>query len=146
MNIKDLKAKEVNSAHVVYDEDYNVKFILRFIEKPEMTRLNGQFTRMKFNPKTHAREEELDIEGLRKRICELGVAGWSGITPRWLATVMPIDLDAIENMDAEIDFTLENLEQLCENVYGLDGWIFENVRNGENFNKNLAHKEEQIKN
>jgi hypothetical protein len=146
MNIKDLKAKEVKSAPVTYDEDFNVKFILNYIEKSEMTRLNGQFTRTKFNPKSHSKEEELDVEGLRKRICEIGVAGWSGVTPRWLSTVMPIDTDAVEDMDAEIVFNQENLEQLCDSVYGLDGWIFENVRNGENFNKNSAHKEDQLKN
>lgn len=146
MNIKDLKAKEVKSAMVTYDEDFKVKFLLNYIEKSEMTRLNGQFTRTKFNPKSHSKEEELDIEGLRKRICEIGVSGWAGITPRWLSTVMPIDADGIGNMDEEIAFSQENLTDLCDAIYGLDGWIFENVRNGEHFNKNQAHKDDQIKN
>lgn len=146
MNIKDLKAKEVKSAMVTYDEDFKVKFNLNYIEKSEMTRLNGQFTRTKFNPKSHSKEEELDIEGLRKRICEIGVTGWSGVTPRWLATVMPIDADGIGNMDEEIPFSQENLTDLCDAIYGLDGWIFENVRAGEHFNKIQAHKDNQIKN
>lgn len=146
MNIKDLKAKEVKSAMVTYDEDFKVKFLLNYIEKSEMTRLNGQFTRTKFNPKSHSKEEEVDIEGLRKRICEIGVSGWAGITPRWLSTVMPIDADGIGNMDEEIPFSQENLTDLCDAIYGLDGWIFENVRNGEHFNKNQAHKDDQIKN
>jgi hypothetical protein len=146
MNIKDLKAKEVKSAMVTYDEDFKVKFNLNYIEKSEMTRLNGQFTRTKFNPKSHSKEEELDIEGLRKRICEIGVSGWAGVTPRWLSTVMPIDADGIGNMDEEIAFSQENLTDLCDAIYGLDGWIFENVRNGEHFNKNQAHKDDQVKN
>lgn len=146
MNIKDLKAKEVKSAMVTYDEDFKVKFLLNYIEKSEMTRLNGQFTRTKFNPKSHSKEEELDIEGLRKRICEIGVSGWAGVTPRWLSTVMPIDTATVTNLDEEIAFTQENLTDLCESIYGLDGWIFENVRAGEHFNKNQAHKDDQAKN
>ena len=146
MKIRDIKKESVDSALVMYDEDHKVGFILKFIDKSEMTRLNGQFTRSKFNPKSHQKEEELDIEGLRKRIGELGVAGWQGITPRWLSTIIPIDTSKIEDMDEEIPFSLEELEDLLSSAYGLDGWIFENVRNGENFNKNPAHKADQLKN
>jgi len=146
MKISQIRAKTVASAEVVYDEDFNVKFKLNYIDKAEMTRLNGQFTKQKFNPKSHQKEEDLDIEGLRKRICEIGVCGWSGVTPRWLSTIMPVDMSSVENPDEEIPFSLEELEELTTTAYGLDGWIFENVRNGENFNKNQAHKEEQVKN
>lgn len=146
MKISEIRAKGVATATVVYDEDFGVKFKLNYIDKAEMSKLNGQFTKSKFNPKTHQKEEDLDIEGLRKRICELGVVGWEGVTPRWLATLMPIDMDAVESPDKEIEFSLDELEELTSSTYGLDGWIFENVRNGENFNKNLAHKEAQIKN
>lgn len=144
MNIKDLKAKEIKSVLVTYDADYNVKFALNYIDKSEMTRLNGQFTRLKFNPKTHNKDEELDTEGLTKRICELGVAGWSGVTPRWLSTLIPIDMSSVADMDEEIPFSQENLQELFKSVFGLEGWIFENVRNGESFNK--SDKEAQIKN
>lgn len=146
MKISEIRAKSVATATVVYDEDFGVKFKLNYIDKAEMSKLNGQFTKSKFNPKTHQKEEDLDIEGLRKRICELGVVGWEGVTPRWLATLMPIDMDAVESPDEEIEFSLDELEELTSSAYGLDGWIFENVRNGENFNKSLAHKEAQIKN
>lgn len=145
MKIADIKAKEVPSAKVVYDEDYGVKFHLKYIEKSEMTRLNGQFTKSKFNPRTHQKEEDLDVEGLRKRICEMGVCGWEGVTPRWLSTVMPVDLKDIKNPDEEITFDHEQLEELTNCIYGLDGWLFENVRNGENFNQHIAHRD-QIKN
>jgi len=46
-------------------------------------------------------------------------------------------------MDEEIPFSQENLQELFKSVFGLEGWIFENVRNGESFNKD---KEAQIKN
>ncbi len=147
MKISEIKAKSVSSALVTYDEDFGVKFNLNYIDKAEMTRLNGQFTKSKFNPKTHNRDEDLDIEGLRKRICEIGVCGWVGVTPRWLATIIPIDTDAIgDKMDEEISFSLEELEDLTKAAFGIDGWIFENVRNGENFNKDQKHKDAQVKN
>ena len=146
MKTSEIVSKSVSSAEVTYDENFGVKFLLNYIDKTEMTRLNGQFTKSKFNPKSHQKEEDLDIEGLKKRICEIGVKGWKGVTPRWLSTMIPIDMDKVENPDEEIPFSLEELEDLTKYSYGLDGWIFENVRDGENFNKNITHKEDQLKN
>lgn len=146
MNIGSLRAKSDVLSDVVYDKDYGVRFKLKYVDKTTMTKLNGQFTEVKFNPRSHQKEEELNVEGLRKRICEIGVVGWEGVTPRWLSTVMPIDVEEVEDLDEPIEFNQKNLNELCDVAYGLDAWIFENVRNGENFNKNIKKVEDELKN
>lgn len=147
LNISDLKAKSVKCVDVVYDDSRNVSFKLNFIDKKEINRLNQQFTKMKFNPKTHQREEELDVDALRQEICRIGVCGWKGITLRWLQDQMPIDSETItgKDLDEEIDFSQENLNEICNSVYGLDSWIFEQVRDAENF-KAVVAQQEQVKN
>lgn len=147
LNISTLKAKSVKCAEVVYDESRKISFKLNFMDKKELNRLNQQFTKMKFNPKTHQREEELDVEALRQEICRLGVCGWNGVTLRWLQDQMPMDESQLvgKDLDEEIEFSQENLNALCESVYGLDSWIFEQVRDAENFKSVVAHQE-QVKN
>lgn len=147
LNISELKSKSPKVAEVTYDESRNIKLKLNFIDKKELNRLNQQFTKMKFNPKTHQKEEELDVEELRKEICRIGVCGWSGITLRWLQDQFPLNEELIagQNLDEEVEFTQENLNALCESVYGLDSWIFEQVRDGENF-KSVVAQANQLKN
>ena len=87
LNLSDIVSKNPNSSFVTYDESRNVSFELKFIDKKELNRLNQQFTKMQFNPKTHQREEQLDVDALRKEICRLGVIGWKGITLRWLIEI-----------------------------------------------------------
>ena len=146
LKIANIIAKTVPSAFVKYDEDFGVEFDLLFIQKEELNKITGQFTKMKFNPKTHQKDEVIDSDGLRNRICEKCVKGWKGVTPRWLATMFPIDKEEVEDMEEEIEFSQENLTTIIEKAYGLDGWIFVNVRNGANFNRSQEHKDEQIKN
>ncbi len=147
LNLSEIVSKNPKSALVKYDESRNVAFELKFIDKKELNRLNQQFTKMKFNPKTHQKEEELDVEALRKEICRLGVIGWKGITLRWLIDQVPIDEESIKgkDLDEEIEFSQDNLNFLCEALYGIDNWIFDSVRNAENF-KAVEAQSAQIKN
>ena len=147
LNLSDIVSKNPNSSFVTYDESRNVSFELKFIDKKELNRLNQQFTKMQFNPKTQQREEQLDVDALRKEICRLGVIGWKGITLRWLIDQVPIDPAAIEgkDLDEEIDFSQDNLNFLCDKLYGIDNWIFDSVRNAENF-KAVEAQKAQVKN
>ena len=134
LNLSDIVSKNPNSSFVTYDESRNVSFELKFIDKKELNRL-------------HQREEQLDVDALRKEICRLGVIGWKGITLRWLIDQVPIDPAAIEgkDLDEEIDFSQDNLNFLCDKLYGIDNWIFDSVRNAENF-KAVEAQKAQVKN
>ncbi len=143
--ISKIRANDGLVADVVYDESHGVSFKLKFIDKSTLLKLNGQFSRMKFNPRTHTKDEELDIDGLKRRLYELGVLGWSGVTARWLSTVMAINLDLVDDIDKEIPFTQEDLIEIADST-AIDGWLIENIKEISNFNGGQIPVEEQLKN
>lgn len=120
--------KSVKVDRVVFDKDWDVSFDLSFLNKTELQKMTSRHTSIKINRKTHNKEEDLDIENLRKEMCERCVHGWHGVTYRYLQTIMPIDVSEVENLDEEIEFSQETLMQVIENSYDLDGWIFETVK------------------
>lgn len=143
--ISKIRANDGLVADVVYDESHGVSFKLKFIDKSTLLKLNGQFSRMKFNPRTHTKDEELDTDGLKRRLFELGVLGWSGVTARWLSTVMAINLDLVDDIDKEIPFTQEDLIEITDST-AIDGWLIENIKEISNFNGGQIPVEEQLKN
>lgn len=143
--ISKIRANDGLVADVVYDESHGVSFKLKFIDKSTLLKLNGQFSRMKFNPRTQTKDEELDIDGLKRRLYELGVLGWSGVTARWLSTVMAINLDLVDDIDKEIPFTQEDLIEITDST-AIDGWLIENIKEISNFNGGQIPVEEQLKN
>ena len=147
LNIGEIKAKSVNETEVVYDDSRNISFTLRYVDRKKLNDLNKQFTKTKFNPKTHVKEEVVDYEALRDEICRTCVTGWKGVTLGWLQTQMPIDAETVKanGVDTEIDFSEENLKELVTSGNGIDTWILEQVRDPENF-KGIVAQQEQVKN
>ena len=80
-----------------------------------------------------------------RRLYELGVLGWSGVTARWLSTVMAINLDLVDDIDKEIPFTQEDLIEITDST-AIDGWLIENIKEISNFNGGQIPVEEQLKN
>lgn len=146
MNLRELlvKSEEKKPVPVTYDKDWGVSFDMLFLSKPELQKLVGRHTKTTFNPKTHVREEELDAIAMRREICEKCVKGWTGVTYKWLSSIMTIDVAKIENIDAVLPFNQENLATLLEEAYGLDTWILDTVRDAANFQE--KKKDAEVKN
>lgn len=144
LNLGEIKAKSALEADVVYDDSRNISFTLKYVDRKRLNDLNKQFTSLKFNPKTHQREENVDYEGLRNEICRSHVLGWKGVTLGWLQTQMPIDPEVVKanGANTEVDFSEENLKELVTSGNGIDTWILEQVRDPENFKGVIEHKEE----
>ena len=147
LNLGEIKAKNVTESEVVYDDSRHISFTLKYVDRKKLNDLNKQFTKTKFNPKTHQKEESVDYEALRDEICRTCVIGWKGVTLGWLQTQMPIDPEVVKKngIDAEIDFDEENLKELVSSGNGIDTWILEQVRDPENF-KGIVAQKEQVKN
>ncbi len=137
MRLSDVAVKN-NVAPVLYDDTFKVSFDLMFLPKRELQKITSANTRMKPNPKTHVMEESLDADAVRKEICQMCVKGWKNITYKWLANHINIDLTKV-NPDEELPFSQDNLADLMDMMYGLDGWIFDAVKTAANF------KDEQVK-
>jgi len=126
---------------VAYDEKANVYFEMAFLPKSELQKITHLNTRMKPNPKTHNMEEELDAEKVGKEIRQRCVKGWKGMTYRWLSNHIVIDLNKIEDPDAELEFSAENLEDLTKEMYGIDSWLFDAVKSAANFQTKVDEAE-----
>ena len=140
MRLSDVISKNDVSGIVLYDEDMKVGFDLVFLQKRKLQEITASNTKMKSNPKTHVMEEVMDAEAVRKEICALCVKGWVGMTYKWLSKFIPVDFTQVKPED-ELPFTQDNLKDLMDNMYGLDGWVFESVKNAANF-KDEATKAE----
>lgn len=150
LNLNDLAVDNELTADVEYDADNKVSFTLKYIDKDDLTRLQGKCTaKDKFNSKTHQREDIVDYEKLKKEVCKLGVLGWKGVTLNWIQSINPrIDLSKYseEDLNKEIKFSQDNLMFVCNSGYsGIDLWIFDNVRDAKNFTE-IKNSEEELKN
>lgn len=134
--------KEKVTKDVVYDKDWNIKFKLVFLSKPELQALIGKHTKVDWN-KQHQKEETLNAEKLTEEILDTCVKGWSGLTYEWLQQHIPLDMSKIDNPKAEIEFSRENLNTIVKNAFGIDSWILESVKNAANFSEKF---QEQVKN
>ena len=143
ISLASLVKKERSVKEVLYDKDWNVYFKLAYLSRQELQSMIGRNTKITFDPKTHSKEEKLDAEALSKEIAKTCVMGWTGVTFEWLAKVMNLDLSAIENVKDTLEFNQENLQELLTNTYGIEGWIFDTVKDAANFSEK---KDEEAKN
>jgi hypothetical protein len=127
---------------VLYDKDWKISFKVAYLSRTELQSMIGRNTKIDFDPKTHEKVEKLNAESLSKEIADTCVLGWEGVSHKWLATVMPIDIpEGKEN--EELEFSKENLETLLKNTYGIESWIFDTVKDAANFS---AKKDAEVKN
>lgn len=142
MNLKELVVKEVIK-DVVYDKDYNVVVKLKYIPRSEVQNIMNRNTKIEFNKKTHKSEEVLDGEKLTKDMARTVVKGWTGITYKYLSTVVVLDMSKITDPEAEVEFSDDNLMFLIEQSYDFGSWLIDTVRDASNFSEK---KEAEIKN
>lgn len=143
ISLSSLVKKDRAVKEVMYDKDWKVFFKLAYLSRTDLQAMIGRNTKMDFDPKTHEKIEKLNAEALSKEIADTCILGWKGVTYKWLATVMAIDLSSIKNVDEELEFTRENLNDLLKNTYGIESWIFDTVKDAANFSEK---KEAETKN
>ena len=139
MGLKDI-IKKNRVSEVPFDEKFGVLFQLEFLHKSELQKITALYTKKTVNPHTRQMEDDLDFEKMKKVIFERCVKGWKGMTYRWLATKIPIDMSSV-NPDDEYQFSQENLAELVEVMYGLDSWIFDAVKDAANFQDEMEKAE-----
>lgn len=134
---------------VVFDEEKNVSFKLRYVDKDELNEMTDKRTKTAFNPKTHQKEDKTDYKKLKEDICKAGVLGWKGVTLSWLKGLNPrFDVSGYkkEQLKEEIAFSQENLLFVIDQSYsGIDAWIIDNIKEPKNFEE-IETLEEDVKN
>ena len=102
------------------------------LSRKELVNLRKKCTTNKFNRKTRAFEESLDDEKFVKEFTEATVKGWRGLKLKYLEDLVLVDLKN-NDVNAELDYNLENAQHLVENSSEFDNWLNEVVFDLENF-------------
>ena len=102
------------------------------LSRKELVALRKKCTQNKFNRKTRAFEESLDENKFVKEFTKSTVLNWKGLQLGYLEDLLLVDLNG-KDPSVELDFTLDNAEQLVENSSEFDNWLNEVVFDLENF-------------
>jgi len=102
------------------------------LSRKELVNLRKKCTQSKFNRKTRAFEESLDDEKFVKEFSEATIKNWKGLKLSYLEDLILVDLKG-QNLEDEMEYTLENALVLVENSSEFDNWLNEVVFDLENF-------------
>ena len=109
------------------------------LSRKELVALRKKCTTNKFNRKTRGFEESLDDEKFIKEFTEATVKGWKGLKLKYLEDLLLVDLKG-QDTDSELDYSMENAQQLVENSSEFDNWLNEVVFDLEHFRSNNPRK------
>jgi hypothetical protein len=115
-------------------EGFSVK--LTFLSREELLKIRKKATTTKFNRKTRQPEDDLDEELFLKAYVGSVVKGWKGLKYKFLADFILVDLDGVEDLGAELDYSDENALVMMKNSNEFDTWVSEMVGDLSNFTKN----------
>ena len=122
---------------------------LRFLTKNSLRDMSKNFTRTR--TKRGQVEEEFDDEGFQEEYVSRAIVDWSGLKYRYLAKLLPVDLNEVEklaksedkNLDDELEYTHENAMTLIQESTDFDGFVTRMMSDVENFTKR-QYKENEI--
>ncbi|CAM0079554.1 hypothetical protein VPHD51_0012 [Vibrio phage D51] len=83
----------------------------------------------KLDPQSGYPVETIDQEKWNTEFCKQTITGWKGLTYGTLATLMLIDESKIEDLDAEVEYTVDNAELLLKHSKVFDQWVNSRISN-----------------
>ena len=131
MELKNLLV-DVKTAWVEFPGLDGFEVELANLSRKELLNLRKKCTSNKFNRKTRAFEEVMDDEKFVKEFSQSTVKGWKGLKLKYLEDLILVNLDG-QDLESEMDYTVDNALILVENSGEFDNWLNEVVFDLENF-------------
>lgn len=116
---------------------------LCYVGRDRMMKIRNQSLEYKYNKRTRQREEEVNNEKFLEHYAEAVIKGWSGLTVRGLATLLPIDTSAMDPKE-EVPYTADDALLLLKNSTIFDQFVTDSLNNFEVFERET--KETAVKN
>lgn len=110
------------------------------LSRKELIALRKRCTSNKFNRKTRSFEESLDDNKFIKEFTSSTVKGWKGLKLIYLEDLLLVDLKN-NDVESELEYTLDNAEQLVENSNEFDNWLNEVVFDLDNFRTGIKRED-----
>jgi hypothetical protein len=120
----------------------NFEVELANLSRKELLALRKRCTENKFNRKTRGFEESLNDEKFVKEFTEATVKGWRGLKLKYLEDLVLVDIEG-QDVEANLDYTQENAQQLVENSSEFDNWLNEVVFDLDNFRSQIKKESTQ---
>ena len=128
-----LKSLMTPSKTVEFDypgmENFKVK--LCYLAREELVKLRTRCVSQVFNRKTRGYEEQMDDDKFLTEYTKAVIKGWSGLKLKYLRNLLLVG--EIEDEEATLPFTPENVETMMKNSADFDTWVTEQVGDLENF-------------
>lgn len=87
----------------------------------------------KIDPRLKMPVEELDEEAFLVKFSKVAVLGWRGLKYKHLSQLVLVDEKLIDDLEAEVDFSHENVMELIKSSQVFDSWINQEVFSLERF-------------
>ena len=107
-----------------------------------MMKIRNQALVYKFNKRTRQREEEVDNDKFLEAYADAVIKGWSGLTVRGLATLLPIDTASADPKEA-VDYSADDALLLLKNSTIFDQFITDALNNFEVFERESKEQAEK---
>ena len=116
---------------------------LCYVGRDRMMKIRNQSLEYKYNKRTRQREEEVNNEKFLELYAEAVIKGWTGLSVRGLATLLPIDITSM-NAREDVPYTAEDALLLLKNSTIFDQFVTDSLNNFEVFER--EGKETTVKN
>lgn len=103
------------------------KVTIGAISRELLRQIRENATKTEMDSKLRMPVQKLNEEKFAEQFTKAAVKGWSGLTYNHLAQLLLIDESAIEDMDAEIEYTEEDAILLLKESSTFDTWVNEVV-------------------
>lgn len=87
----------------------------------------------KIDPKLRMPVTELNEEKFVKRFAQEAIKGWKGLKYKYLPELLLVDLSGVEDLEEELEYSLDDSIELLKHSQSFDNWINEEVFNIERF-------------
>lgn len=118
------------------------KVQLCYVGRDRMMKIRNQALVYKFNKRTRQREEEVDNDKFLEAYADAVIKGWSGLTVRGLATLLPIDTAGADPKE-EVVYSQEDALLLLKNSTIFDQFVTDSLNNFEVFERESKEQAEK---
>lgn len=118
------------------------KVQLCYVGRDRMMKIRNQSLVYKFNKRTRQREEEVDNDKFLELYADAIIKGWSGLTVRGLATLLPIDTSSMDPKE-EVPYSADDALLLLKNSTLFDQFVTDSLNNFEVFERESRDEAEK---
>lgn len=105
--------------------DFEVQ--LSYLTREELIKIRKKASSNKLNRKTRQVEEDLDSDLFQELYIKAVIKGWKGLTYKEVAKLLPINENAIDDFEAELEYSEDNAIALMKNSPEFDSFISETL-------------------